>query len=66
MRFCLSLFIGFALTLSISACGKKGKLVNPTPNNPYPRTYPSLPKSFGKKIEKKEDKKSEENLKPQD
>ena len=45
LKFLSILCLGF----SLSACGKKGKLENPTPQNPYPRIYPSLPKSFNKK-----------------
>lgn len=40
------LFIISCLGLSISACGKKGKLVQPGPADAYPKSYPSFPKNF--------------------
>jgi predicted small lipoprotein YifL len=40
------LFVILFLGLSLNACGKKGGLVQPGPKGSYPKTYPSLPKSF--------------------
>lgn len=40
------LFVILFLGLSINACGKKGKLIQPGPVGSYPKSYPSLPKSF--------------------
>ncbi|MDP3531770.1 MAG: hypothetical protein Q8S31_00560 [Alphaproteobacteria bacterium] len=51
------LFTMLFLGLSLSACGKKGKLVQPGPIGSYPKSYPSLPKSF-EPIQKMDEKES--------